>query len=382
MTVRVEVQPELLAWARKRSRAEATQLIKRFPKLEAWEGGKEHPTLKQLEDFARATHTPMGFLLLSEPPDEQVPLPDFRTFADTALDQPSADLLDTMFLCEQRQEWYREYARSLKEEPLSFVGSLTLNTSVPQAASNMQRLLGFALDERGFSWTEALRTLSERAENLGVLVMINGVVGSNTHRKLDPKEFRGFAIVDDLAPLVFINGSDTKAAQIFSLAHELAHLWLGESALSNVEVADIEGNEIERWCNQVAAEFLVPLSNLENDFNPDAPLAEELERLARSFRVSTLVIVRRIHDAGYLAGEDYWAAFEAERDRVLKLMGEGAPGGGNFYNTQPVRVSKRFSRAVIASALEGRTLYRDAMRLLGVKTLATFQELSQHLGVG
>ncbi|MPZ68863.1 MAG: ImmA/IrrE family metallo-endopeptidase [Actinobacteria bacterium] len=382
MTVRVEVQPELLAWAKKRSRAESTQLIKRFPKLEAWEGGKAHPTLKQLEDFARATHTPMGFLLLPQPPDEQVPLPDFRTFAEAALEQPSADLLDTLFLCEQRQEWYREYARSLKEERLSFVGSLTLNTNVEQAASDMQELLRFALDERGFSWADALRTLSERAENLGVLVMISGVVGSNTHRKLDPKEFRGFAIVDDLAPLVFINGSDTKAAQIFSLAHELAHLWLGESALSNVEVADIEGNEIERWCNQVAAEFLVPLSNLENAFNPEAPLTHELERLARSFRVSTLVIVRRIHDTGYLAGEDYWAAFEAERDRVLKLMGEGGPGGGNFYNTQPVRVSKRFSRAVITSTLEGRTLYRDAMRLLGVKKVATFQELSQHLGVG
>lgn len=382
MTVRVEVQPELLAWAKRRSRTETAQLIKRFPKLEAWEGGEVHPTLKQLENFARATHTPIGFLLLPAPPDEQVPLPDFRTFADARLDQPSADLLDTMHLCEQRQEWYREYARSFKEEPLSFVGSLTLDASVTQAASDMQEQLGFELAERGFSWTEALRALAERAEDIGVLVMINGVVGSNTHRKLDPKEFRGFAIVDDLAPLVFINGSDTKAAQIFSLAHELAHLWLGESALSNVEVAEIEGNKIERWCNQVAAEFLVPLSSLDDEFNPDAPLTNELERLARSFRVSTLVIVRRIHDAGYLSGADYWAAFEAERDRVLNLMSEGSSEGGNFYNTQPVRVSKRFSRAVIVSALEGRTLYRDAMRLLGVRKLATFQELSQHLGVG
>ena len=382
MPIRVEGRGELIRWARQRAKADIEDLEGRFPKLAEWESGETAPTLRQLEQFANATHAPIGFLLLPEPPQEKLPLPDFRTIADSEVARPSPDLLDTIFQCEQRQEWYRADARALKEEPLSFVGSLTQDTDVGQAAAEMQGLLRFALDQRGFSWTNALRTLSERAEDLGVLVMISGVVGSNSHRKLDPKEFRGFALIDELAPLVFINGSDTKAAQIFTLAHELAHLWLGESALSDAGVARIDGNEIERWCNRVAAEFLVPLKGLKSDFDPNASLDDELERLARSFRVSTLVILRRVHDAGFLSDEEYWSAFKAERERVLGFMGQGVTEGGNFYNTQPVRMSKRFTRAVIASTLEGRTLYRDGMRLLGVKKVATFEQLSQHLDVG
>ncbi len=382
MPIRVEGRGELIRWARQRAKADIEDLEGRFPKIAEWESGEAAPTLRQLEQFANATHAPIGFLLLPEPPQEKLPLPDFRTIADSEVARPSPDLLDTIFQCEQRQEWYRADARSLKEDPLSFVGSLTPDTDVGEAAAEMQGLLRFGLDQRGFSWTNALRTLSERAEDLGVLVMISGVVGSNPHRKLNPKEFRGFALIDELAPIVFINGVDTKAAQIFTLAHELAHLWLGESALSDAGVAGIEGNEIEQWCNRVAAEFLVPLKSLSKNFNPDATLVDELERLARSFRVSTLVILRRIHDAGFLTDEEYWSAFRAERDRVLGFVGQEATEGGNFYNTQPVRVSKRFARAVIASTLEGRTLYRDGMRLLGVKKVATFDQLSQHLDVG
>jgi Zn-dependent peptidase ImmA (M78 family) len=381
MQVRANVRPELLVWARERSGIEAVDLVRRFPKLVAWEDGDSSPTLKQLESFAQATHTPVGFLFLPEPPEEHLPIPDFRTMGDTAIPRPSPDLLDTIFQCQQRQEWYRDFAQVTREDPVGFVDSLTTNTRVVEAATIMRRALAFDVEQRGPTWSHALRLLAEQAEDLGVLVMVNGVVGSNTHRKLDPHEFRGFALVDSLAPLVFVNGADTKAAQIFTLAHELAHVWLGESALSDADMTSTHTIAAERWCNQVASEFLVPLDLVTNDFDREKPLTDELERLARRFKVSTLVALSRVHDAGHLGWDAYRAAYHAELARILEILGERTSSGGDFYNTQPVRVGKRFARAVIVSTLEGQTLHRDAFQMLGFKKFSTFQELARRLGV-
>jgi Zn-dependent peptidase ImmA (M78 family) len=382
VVLRVEVRPELLAWARERSRISADDLGTRFPKLGDWESGEVAPTLKQLEGFARATHTPIGLLFLDEPPDDEVPIPDYRTIGDAAIAQPSPDLLDTIFQCQQRQEWYRSFAQVEQEPAVALVGSMSTATPVLEAAAVMRAALGFEVSDRGPTFTEAFRRLGEAAEELGVLVMVNGVVGSNTRRKLNPREFRGFALVDSLAPLVFVNGADTKAAQIFTLAHELAHLWLGETGLSDADLATRPTIEIERWCNRVAAELLVPLELLTAEFDAGADLTVELDRLAKRFKVSTLVVLRRVHDGGYLSWDAYRTAHRDELDRVLGLMGEGTASGGSFYNTQPVRVSKRFARALITSTLEGRTLYTEAFDMLGFKKAETFNELAARLGVG
>ena len=294
--------------------------------------------------------------------------------------RPSPDLLDTLYLCQQRQEWYREHARMIGEERLGFVRSVTTATDVSTAARKLRAALSFDLDERrrAPTWTDALRSFIEQAASLGVLVMVSGIVGNNTHRKLDPEEFRGFALSDDLAPLVFINGADTKAAQMFTLAHELAHVWLGESALSDVGPLSVPPQVIEAWCNRVAAELLVPLDALRECYRPGANLWSELDRLARVFKVSTLVMLRRIHDVGGLSRDQLRTAYDQELDR-LRAIPRGS--GGNFYLTQSARVGKRFARALVASTLEGQTLHRDAFRLLGISKLATFRDLGYTLGV-
>ena len=124
--VRVAVRPEMFRWARERAGLGPGALAGRFPSLDAWERGEMQPTLKQLESFAQATHTPVGYLFLPEPPVEKVPIPDFRTMGSERLERPSADLLDTLYLCQQRQEWYRGFARTEGESPLPFVGSVSL----------------------------------------------------------------------------------------------------------------------------------------------------------------------------------------------------------------------------------------------------------------
>lgn len=379
--MRVDVKPAMLRWARERAGLEPDALARRFPKLVDWEREEARPTLKQLEDFAKATHAPVGYLFLNEPPVERVPIPDFRTVENRRIGHPSPDLLETIYLCQQRQEWYRDYVRSLREEPLPFIGSATLENDVIQTAAEIRHALGFEVEERRQcpTWTEALRRFIEQADRLGVLVMVNGVVGSNNHRKLNPDEFRGFAISDDLAPLVFINGADTKSAQMFTLAHELAHLWLGQSALSDVEPASSPTHRVEDWCNRVAAELLVPLAVFRQQLRPDEDLGTMLNRLAKHFKVSTLVVLRRIYDAGGLSREAFWRAYREELNRLRELQKAGS--GGDFYLTLGVRVGKRFARALVASTLEGQTLHRDAFRLLGFSKLATFRELAHNLEV-
>jgi Zn-dependent peptidase ImmA (M78 family) len=382
MTVRVSIRSEMLAWARDRSRVSPDDLGVKFPALSAWEAGTKQPTLKQLEKFAEATHTPIGYLFLPEPPEEELPVPDFRTIGDVAIGRASPDLLDTIYQCQQRQDWYRDFARIHREDRVAFVGTLTVDVDIVDAARQIRSLLNFGPTERGSSWSEAFSRLSESAELRGVLVMVNGVVGSNTHRKLDSEEFRGFALSDDLAPLVFVNGTDTKAAQIFTLAHELAHIWLGESGVDDADMANApSSNAIERWCNAVAAEFLVPAAELQGVEIDRGDLTDDLQRLARIFKVSTLVVLRRLFDVGYLTLAQLRVAYSKERERVLALIEERPSGGGNFYNTQPVRVSKRFARALIESTLEGQTLHRDAYQMLGFKKHSTFDELARHLGV-
>ena len=352
-----------------------------MPQLPEWEHGKTKPTLKQIERFAKIVHAPVGYLFLSVPPVEDIPIPDFRTIGNTHIGHPSPDLLETIYLCQQRQEWYRDYSRSIGEIPCSFVGSVVLDNNIVTIAENIRHTLGFDIEARRklSTWEDALRQFITQADEAGVLVMVNGVVGSNNRRKLDHDEFRGFALSDDLAPLIFINGADTKSAQMFTLAHELGHIWLGKTGLSDVGPATFPSNAIETWCDRVAAEILVPLATLQKEYRPTEDLPHEIERLARYFKVSTLVILRRIYDAEYIMKDDFWIAYKNELDRLLAI----ARGrGGNFYRTQTTRISKRFARALISSTFEGQTLHLDAFRLLGFSKYATFRELGNRLGIG
>ena len=381
MTPRVNVEPAILQWACDRAQVDPELLRQKFSKYDDWESGALKPTLRQMEDFARFTHVPIWMLFMSEPMHEEMPINDFRTIGDQKITKPSANLLDIIYLCQQRQDWYEGFALSEDIDSLPFVGSATVNSDIQATAKEIRTTLGFGEEERKElpSWTHALRYFVNKADDLGILVMISGVVGNNPRRKLDPQEFRGFALASDLAPLIFINGADSKAAQIFTLAHELAHIWLGESSLSNVAPDSFPSHKTERWCNQVAAELLVPEASLREYFQKDTDLVDELQRLARHYKVSTLVVLRRLLDIEALPRNNFMEQYRRELDRIKPSRGSG---GGNFHATLRARVGRQFGSALVASTLSGQTSFTDAFHYLGIRKASTLKTFAESLSVG
>jgi Zn-dependent peptidase ImmA (M78 family) len=231
----------------------------------------------------------------------------------------------------------------------------------------MRTALGF---EEGWanelpSWTEALRALREAMEDAGILVVVNGIVGNNTHRSLDPDEFRGFVLVDEYAPLVFVNGADYKAPQMFTLAHELAHVFFGSSAAFDLRDTLPASDPMEQRCNRVAAEFLVPEAELRQAWASVHNDPERFQTIARRFKVSSVVAARRALDLRLIRREAFFKFYRAYQDREEEAAAR-RPDGGDFYANQNFRVGRRFGSAVIRAAREGKLLYSEAFRLTGL----------------
>lgn len=376
----LNVNHELIRWALERSGRSVEGLARQFPKLGKWESGESQPTLKQLEALAKKTWTPLGYFFLPEPPQEKLPIPDFRTVSDRPFGSASPNLIDTLHTMQRRQTWMREYLVDCGHNSLSFIASATLRDAPAAVAQQIRQALGTGDGWASLhgTWSDALRHLREAIEEAGILVAINGVVGNDTHRKLDTEEFRGFILMDNYAPLIFVNGSDAKSAQMFTLAHELAHLWVGESGLFNLPNMEPSEFAVEQFCNKVAAEFLVPAREFEAYWPRAIQDAEPFQIIARHFKVSPIVAARRAQDLGLIQRAEFLTFFRAyqedERRKAARVT-----GGGDFYQNQNVRLGKRFARAVALAAKEGRLLYRDAYRLTDLHG-ATFDKYAKALG--
>lgn len=383
---KVELSPVVMEWARERAGMPYDTLAKKFKKYPEWISGRDGPTFKQLETLSNLLHLPLGMFFLPEVPREELPLPDFRRMAVREFAKPSSELIDTIYTCQRRQAWYREYLVSAGGAPLELVGSASVDDQPVAAAALIRTSLGLEVGPRAeaANWEAFLRRLINIVRDAGILLMVNGVVGNNTRRTLNPREFRGFAISDTYAPLIFVNGADTKAGQIFTLAHELAHVWLDKSGISQAapddlpEVAEPD-QRVERWCNAVAAEILVPLARLEAIGLPE-DLDEAKSMVARTFRVSTLVALRRLKDLGRINFDEFKRAYEAELEFLIHL-GARRASGGDFYANMGARVDTKFAMAVISAALEGRTLMGEAFDLLSLSNSKTFYEEARRLGV-
>ena len=362
------INHKLIRWARDRERlseeAAARKLGVKLSRLREWEQGSAHPNFKQIQKIAQKFYVPLGYLFLPEPPQEQLPIPEFRTVANQELMRPSSALLAVLHDAQLKQAWLKE----IREEEQA---PAILTASDIDPVARIEQLLNIAqLRAQTKTYEDFLSELIAKLDSLGFIVIRNGVVGNNTRRPLDVDEFRGFALYDAHAPLIFINGKDFKGAQIFTLIHELAHLMLGESGLDRGF-----NPKLESKCDQIAADALVPSA----EFSEVYRNLQSLQQSAKHFRVSIYVVLIKAKQLGLISNAQFLRYWQEEESRSRQAT--SASGGGNFYLNVRFRAGgDTFLQTVINYTLAGKTLYRDAYQLTGISG-NTFDKYCRRLGV-
>ena len=379
------LNPVLLRWALARAGKEPSELaaVLKQPqeKVEGWLAGDSRPTFKQAQGIARRLRVPFGYLFLSSPPAEPLPLPDFRRFPDGAGAGASVDLRAVVYDVLRKQDWYRDYRLDDDGSPVPAVGAYADDAPPSEVAAGIADHLSLGTGADYPDDNRFLREFVRKAEAAGVLVMRNGVVGHNPHRPLNVGEFRGFSISDPLAPVVFINAADSVRAQLFTLAHELAHIWVGAGGVSDADLTigvDFQMG-LEEFCNAVAGQVLLPWDLVRDSWaDGKGPWPEWVRKIASRFRLSTVMVARRLWEEKAIERDQFFAFYEAERSNWSKKR---SSPGGDFYRTAVIRNSRLFTEAVLADMGSVNTSIREASRLLGVKP-AKLPNLKETMGHG
>jgi len=338
-----------------------------------WLEKRDFPTYNQLVEISKIFNIPFGYLFLDKLPEQTLPIPHYRTSGDTTfLNEVSAELLDTIYFVKKQQEWVKDLLLEWGNEPLPFAGKYNIHSDIDVIVSEMRQILELENNwaSQQFSWNDAFKFLIEKFENAGIFVVINGIVGNNTHRELDIREFRGFVLYDEIAPFVFINNNDAISGKIFTLIYELVHILIGKSASFDLRNLQSANNEIEKFCDKCTAEFLVPEESIKNIENIDS---NNFKFLAKQFKVSQIVIARRLLDTGKISKNEFLNFYN---EHINKEFKRSKSSGGDFYNIVQYRYGKRFL-SVIRNALNNNNIfYRDVFRLLGLKPQTSLKILS------
>jgi Zn-dependent peptidase ImmA (M78 family) len=375
MRTEVNINANMLTWAIARAGYDLREFIHKVPHIIEWVDGDKKPTIKQLEDFSKKVYLPFGYFFLPEPPIEKLPIPFFRT-NNTQATQVSINVYDTILSLKQRQDWLSDYLKNSEFDTLSFVGKYKHNNNVQEIVADLRSTLGLSENwaSKFKTWQDALDSLIQHVENIGIIAMFNGIVENNTHRPINVEECRGFVLVDELAPFMFINNSDGKAAQMFTIVHELAHIWTGRSAGFDFRKLEPANDPMERLCDKVAAEFLVP----EMVFNDIWNANPNIKDTARCFKVSEIVIARRALDLNKITKAEFLNFYDDYVNREF-IKKETQSLGGDFYVTTRKRLGLAFSAHINNAVKSGRLLYRDAYKLTSLKG-DTFQTyFSKHI---
>ena len=373
------INPDILIWARRRSQLSQSVLAKKLSTsaetLNKWEMGQKAPTIRQAQAIAAKTHIPLGYLYLNEPPIERLDLPDLRTVNGIQPNSPSSELLELAALMRERVSWYAEYLRDQGLTSNNCVGRRSSTEDVNQIVNDIRRTLAISEGDYSADQDKYLRLLIKKIEQAGILVMKQATI--RNHRHLSVSEFRGFAISDPVAPLIFINFADVSCARLFTLIHELAHIWLGQSGISDAHPDTDKAIEIK--CNAIAAQFLVPEDKFLSSWQNERSWMENILQLRRQFRTSRWVIARRAESLGKITLPQY-REYTAELRAEYVERDKNRKDGGDFYITKKSQISKPFSKAIVSEALSGKLLLREAGQLLDMRP-PHVMKYAQELGI-
>lgn len=382
MAVAAHVNSEVLRWAVERAGVSLDGLGKslRKPKaaVDGWLDGSSAPTFRQAQRLAKCLRVPFGYLFLSEPPHEELPIADFRRGPGRYRVSPSVDLRDVIADTLRKQDWYRDFRLDNEEEPVEIVGIFSTDSDVADVAESIATTLDFEVTVRCETQRDQfLRAFVKQVEAQGILVMRNGVVEQNTHRALDVEEFRGFSLADPMAPAIFINNADSTAAKIFTLAHELAHIWIGQGGISDADltIGYDDAEDVEGFCNAVAAELLLPWSRIaESWYQPETVMHEWVTGISRQFNVSTVMAARQLWAHNAINSEDFCEFYNQEQDNWVTTQKQTP--GGDYYLNIPTRNSRLFTEAILRSVDACETSMLEASRLLGGVDIGKFEKSS------
>ena len=360
------IKKEVIEWAIQRAGYDLDEYYSANPNVKEWANGQKWPTIKQLERFTQKVHVPFGYMFFDEPPHEEIPIPFFRSGSTSPkADSISLNVLHTIQILQERQSWLVDYLNEADYDDLDFVGKFDVDTPYQTIVQDIRQVLGLSNNwaSKFNTWEETLNYLTIQIEEIGIIVTFNGIVGNNTKRKIDPQDCRGFVLVNKKAPFLFINASDAKAAQLFTLIHELAHVWIGETAGFDHRKMMPANHPIEILCDKIAAEFLVPANFLIEKWKEN----KDFKYLGKIFKVSQIVIARRLMDLSLITKSDFFRFYYAYMENWRKNKEDKKTSGGDFYATAKKRISLRFAGFVNTAVKENSLLYRDAYKLTTLK---------------
>lgn len=383
MQVKVNISHDVISWIMAQIDLETISAQVKENLLN-WYSGTKQPTYKQIETASKSTGIPFGYFFLKTPPEEDLSLLNYRTVDSIELSKPSRELVDTIHYMEEIQDWAKSDALANGGYKLSFVGGNSRDTNVKKIAADIRNILG--LQKNWFTKLnhneEPFNFVRNAISNTGVIVMLSGIVRNNTRRTLSINEFRAFAIVDDVAPIIFINSNDSKGGKLFSLLHEFVHVCIGENSFFNGNDDNDKVSKIEQICNAVTAEVLVPNDLFKFKWNENTEQTKEktICELSKFFKCGETVIARRALDNKFINEKLYYKVADEAKEKFNEYKRKQKENpGGNYYNTMSSRIDHVFFNKLLSSVFEGRTQYSEAFKLTNTNR-ASFNEMVSRAG--